>query len=775
MANTRSSKAIFLIAKTKSDIKDDQLPTNEDILQYYYHVKTENPDMDEKSIVCCGFTHDLNLNCDSDCSCVMKKIVSIHNKAGVPTIRSDKIKKTVSDLIYIHKKLISLQKRESETEQEKRDNFTNNLLPKLFDIMPKDVEETIEKDKKRTQEDKNHDITFIRDQRGPRKRFIGKEDTRYVKAVQRSEKRNERLSNIEVQPSTSQNLTVSSSSEDEISSEEADSSSPSHIEPKDHEPQPSTSKGAVVEETVLLSKVKHVSVRAQSEILSQVAGTTGISGKGMSKSNVHRIGKKVVKETAAAVRESVKSKQGSIMILHFDGKIVKEYTKGKKLTRDRLAVSVNCEGEDTLLGIPPCINSTGECQTEKIIEVLESYGLKNEIKGLVFDTTASNTGKEKGVCNRLNEYLEGPVLHLACRHHIYECHIKNVSKIFRPTSGPDHPLFKTLLSEFPNIEFDQSKLCKFQYGQNDELDKAAKEALDVVSRLLTEDQLPRGDYIELAELVKFYLSPDDVELKIRQPGPVHHARFMAQAIYYLKLKILSQLTNILSTAATKKEVDAMSEFIALYYAKWFLTSSLTACSPRLDLEAIWDMKRYKTFRPDIAQKCLTSMANHPWYLHPTLIPFSLLDAGVPDDEKRDIADKIFDIDPNTDVGTKYENIQISDIIEIEGDRPSLSNFVKSSSRLIFNILNFDKEKMEWLLLPTNLWNLMTPFKYFNAFVTSLPVVNDAAERNVKLVQDFIAGSQDEELRQDLFLAMEQKRKGGRPKGSKTGAKRKKTT
>lgn len=292
---------------------------------------------------------------------------------------------------------------------------------------------------------------------------------------------------------------------------------------------------------------------------------------------------------------------------------------------------------------------------------------------------------------------------------------------------------------------------------------------------MTEDQLPRGDYIELAELVKFYLSPDDVELKIRQPGPVHHARFMAQAIYYLKLKILSQLTNILSTAATKKEVDAMSEFIALYYAKWFLTSSLTACSPRLDLEAIWDMKRYKTFRPDIAQKCLTSMANHPWYLHPTLIPFSLLDAGVPDDEKRDIADKIFDIDPNTDVGTKYENIQISDIIEIEGDRPSLSNFVKSSSRLIFNILNFDKEKMEWLLLPTNLWNLMTPFKYFNAFVTSLPVVNDAAERNVKLVQDFIAGSQDEELRQDLFLAMEQKRKGGRPKGSKTGAKRKKTT
>ena len=98
----------------------------------------------------------------------------------------------------------------------------------------------------------------------------------------------------------------------------------------------------------------------------------------------------------------------------------------------------------------------------------------------------------------------------------------------------------------------------------------------------------------------------------------------------------------------------MSEFIALFYAKWFLISSLTACSPRLDLETIWDMKRYKTYKPDIAQKCLTSMANHPWYLHPNLIPFNLLDAGVSDDEKREIANKLLEIDPNVKVNPKYK-------------------------------------------------------------------------------------------------------------------------
>ena len=563
-------------------------------------------------------------------------------------------------------------------------------------------------------------------------------------------------------------VTLISSSESAVSSDETDITSfPSDTEAIDYEPQSSASTARAVEDTVLISKSKHVSVRAQSEILQQVSDTTGIPGKGMSKSNVHRISTKVVQEAAKGAREKIKSKKDSCMILHFDGKIVKEYTKGKKLTRDRIAVSVNCEGENMLLGIPPCVNSTGESQTDVIVEILESYGLKDEIKGIVFDTTASNTGKDKGVCKRINEYLQRPMLHLACRHHVYECHIKNVSKMFRPTSGPEHPLFKKLLDEFPNIVVDQSKLCKFEYGQNSQLDEAAKESLSVCSRILGEEKLPRGDYIELAELVKFYLSPNDDELQIRQPGAVHHARFMSQSIYYLKLKILSQHTNIHTSATNKKEIDSMAEFIALYYAKWFLTSSLTVCSPRLDLEAIRDMKIYKTCKPDIAEKCLTSMTNHSWYLHPNLIPLSLLDAGVPEDEKKEIANKIFDtVSADHHLEWRYEKINISSIIKANKN-PRLIDFVDVRSRLIFDILKFNNVKMEWMQLPPNMWHLLTPYKEFSSFTRSLPVVNDAAERNVKLVQDFVTASHDETLRQDLLLALDLKRKGGRPKGKQS--------
>lgn len=72
-----------------------------------------------------------------------------------------------------------------------------------------------------------------------------------------------------------------------------------------------------------------MSARAQSEILRQVSNTTGISGIGMSISNVHGISTKVVHEEARAAREEIKSKNESNMILHFDGKIVKVHIKGK--------------------------------------------------------------------------------------------------------------------------------------------------------------------------------------------------------------------------------------------------------------------------------------------------------------------------------------------------------------------------------------------------------------------------------------------------------------
>ena len=42
------------------------------------------------------------------------------------------------------------------------------------------------------------------------------------------------------------------------------------------------------------------------------------------------------------------------------------------------------------------------------------------------------------------------------------------------------------------------------------------------------------------------------------------------------------------------------------------------------------------------------------------------------------------------------------------------------------------------------------YQRFKKFITKLIVVNDCAERGVKLIQEFVDSSQDESLRQDIM-------------------------
>ena len=361
----------------------------------------------------------------------------------------------------------------------------------------------------------NNDFRFIEDQRGPRDMKLNVSNGRIIQRVTNKEERKPKKKGVQTESET----VFFESSTTDISSES--------LPDIDYDPKPSTSNRKLARETTLAAKVSHVSVRAQSELLLDASESLGVSNIGLSKSNVHRIGKQVVKCTAEAARDNIKSKKGKPMILHYDGKIVKEVTKFKKLSRDRVALTVNIDNENYVLGVPPCPDSTGESQYCEINTLLNEYDIKDDIVGLVFDTTASNTGREKGVNIRLNQSLGRPLLNLACRHHVKECHIKYVNKMFRTTCGPDNPIFKKLSENFLELDIDVTKLSKYEYGKNLELDIVAKETLDQINNLVSVNVLPRGDYYELANLIQFYLDPENNDIRLKQPGAVHHARFLS--------------------------------------------------------------------------------------------------------------------------------------------------------------------------------------------------------------------------------------------------------
>ena len=56
------------------------------------------------------------------------------------------------------------------------------------------------------------------------------------------------------------------------------------------------------------------------------------------------------------------------------------------------------------------------------------------------------------------------------------------------------------------------------------------------------------------------------------------------------------------------------------------------------------------------------------------------------------------------------------------------------------------------------WSDYSGYKRLQSFLSNLTVANDGAERTIRLIQDFVGSCQDEELRQNLLLSVEQNRK-----------------
>ena len=66
--------------------------------------------------------------------------------------------------------------------------------------------------------------------------------------------------------------------------------------------------------------------------------------------------------------------------------------------------------------------------------------------------------------------------------------------------------------------------------------------------------------------------------------------------------------------------------------------------------------------------------------------------------------------------------------------------------------------MKWLTEDPSQWVLHEGYRIFARFIKGLQVVNDPAERGVKIIQDFVKISTDKKLRQQLILSIAEHRK-----------------
>ena len=486
----------------------------------------------------------------------------------------------------------------------------------------------------------------------------------------------------------------------------------------------------------------------------------------LSTSTVRRRGISAVKKNAEEIKDSFKHNLSSKdLTLHFDGKSVKEFTGGQHLEQERIAIIVTSPTleQPQVLGVPPAESSKGVDQQQVVENVLEEWGLKEHIMALGFDTTASNTGVHAGAVTLLEKYLGRACIWSACQRHIHELHIKHAAEfVFGPTSGPSDKMFKNLRDKWGEVKdnIDYYDLTGFDWNKykGTILEEEAKLSLNFCLQALSDGVFPREDYKELVELTIVWLGGMGrvAKFKFQWPGAFHHARFMSKALYILKMDLLRDQLSFL-TPDQKDQISQLARFVGVYFSQWFLKCAIVSSAPYQALLSFKQMIEFSEFDIGLAFTVLDSLFRHTWYLTEQWVIVCLVDDDCPDVEKQAVALALSQT-PRADSFSPGKPKLPTDFWPETGILPSLDSFVGPKSWLLPHLLGLDSESMEWIQLSVHQWPLISGFRKFSSLVQKLTIVNDPAERGVKLIQDFVNTSQDEDIRQWRMLSAADQRK-----------------
>ncbi|XP_065670842.1 uncharacterized protein LOC124807852 isoform X2 [Hydra vulgaris] len=364
----------------------------------------------------------------------------------------------------------------------------------------------------------------------------------------------------------------------------------------------------------------------------------------------------------------------------------------------------------------------------------------------------------QGACVLLEKWMCRPLIWFAYRHHIYELHIKHtalaVSGIV--SNRPVDNLFKKIQNFWETIKLhiNLNDLNRFEWSKRKGtfLEEKAFETKIYFECSLFTDNFPRGDYKHLAKLALVWLGSDKLaNFKFRKPIAFYHARFLSKAIYYMIIELLTfnlQQFDIIS-AEEIATVHQVAEFTGLFHAIWFLKAPLAASSPCLDLCAIRDMIKYGSFNKTISTAAIKSLKNHLWFLTERNVVLAICDETLDNNTREKIAKKLFLYPkPSRLILGKppCPNINITKI-------PELWELVGPQSWILIQQLNLSAIETEWMQVSSKDWNNFSGYRVLKKFIEKLTVVNDCAERGVKLIQDFTHMCQDEELKQSLMLSI----------------------
>lgn len=132
-------------------------------------------------------------------------------------------------------------------------------------------------------------------------------------------------------------------------------------------------------------------------VVSAVSESSGLTLNNLSASrSTIRCNRMKTRETVAGFDKSTFCSDDPLF-LHWDGKLLSDIVGGTEKV-DRVAILVTGDGVERLLGVPKILRGTGQEQATVCLNNLDDWNLRKNVRALVFDTTAANTGLKSGAC-----------------------------------------------------------------------------------------------------------------------------------------------------------------------------------------------------------------------------------------------------------------------------------------------------------------------------------------------------------------------------------------
>lgn len=297
-----------------------------------------------------------------------------------------------------------------------------------------------------------------------------------------------------------------------------------------------------------------------------------------------------------------------------------------------MAILVSAGTNIQLLGVAKSHSGTGANQANEICNLTDDWNLSERITAMGFDTTAANTGIRNGACALVEKKLGRDLLWLACRHHVSEILLTAASSTLFPSKGPSVSIFVKFRSTWSTINHDfEPSMVDFNILQ--ELGDEKDYIIEFLRGQLALEH-HRNDYKELLEVALAFLGFHEITFKA--PGAHSNARWMAKAIYYLKIWLFRDQFPLNSDE--KEKIPIMCMFILRIYIFSWLTAPSSSSAARNDLflskKLIFLKDTYQEHKVNVYKAAASRLANHLWYLSEELVAMAFFDSKISIEEKK---------------------------------------------------------------------------------------------------------------------------------------------